>query len=39
MRAADGVACFLVGDSGDGAGIDDVAVAGLVEFAERVAMR
>ena len=39
LCAADGVACFLVGDSSDSAGIDDVAVAGLVEFAERVAMR
>ena len=38
LCAADGVACFLVGDSSDSAGIDDVAVAGFVKFAERMAM-
>ena len=38
LRAADGVAGFLVGDGGDGAGVDDIAVARLVEFTERMTM-
>ena len=38
LRAADSIACFFVRDSSDSAGIDDVAVAGLVEFAKRMAM-
>ena len=38
LRAADGVAGFLVGDGGDGAGVDNIAVARLVEFTERMTM-
>ena len=37
-HAPDGVAGFLVGNGCDGAGIDDIAVAGFVKFAERMAV-